>query len=359
MKIVVATDSYKGTFSAESATRQIAEAVRAQTSGIEVIAVPIADGGEGTLDSYIASTEIAIKESDATTPDRKKIKAEYGLLPNGVAIIESAKAIGLTRITTEKNPLTATSYGLGEVIKTALNAGATSIYITLGDSGINDGGIGMAVALGAKCYDNEGYEFLPTGGTLTRLAGIDFTGIDARIYNTKIVGLADVSNPLLGKSGATQVFAKQKGAQDTDFDPLENGLKQLLAICVQEGKPNHSKTPSSGAAGGVGYGILTFLNGTMQSGIATVMAQVGLQKKSAGADIIITGEGKLDRQTMGGKAISGVAKIAETVGAKLIAVVGINELTAEEYSKIGITSVYTLTNSDFNEVVTRIIKDNI
>ncbi len=356
MKIVIATDSYKGTFSASEASEKLARAIARLDSDIEVMVLPIADGGEGTLRSFATGTGMELESTEVTTPDHKRTIAEYGILSAKEAVIESAQAIGLNRITQEKNPLTATSYGLGELIKGVLeHSGIKKIYISLGDSGINDGGIGMAVALGWKCYDKEGYEYIPSGGTLARLGSIDDSEIDKRIAGIEFIGLADVNNELLGELGATRVFAKQKGAREEEFEILEEGLRRLAEVLESAGYAKHTKTASSGACGGVGYGILTFLKGRIQSGIETVIAQVGLKEKSHGAGIIVTGEGKLDKQTLGGKAISGVAKVAKAVKAKLVAVVGINELSEAEYTRLGIDCVYELKNNDFNEVAERII----
>ena len=323
VKIVIAPDSFKGSISAADAAASIAAGLRAgigKNAEIELLCLPIADGGEGTLDALVPPADrITVR---VTGTGGTPVAAEYGHI-GGTAVIEMARAAGLTLVPEEKrSAMTATTRGVGELILDALDRGYRDFLLTVGGSGTNDGGCGMISALGVRFYDAAGQVFLPTGGTLQQIASIDTSAMDERLCACRFTIATDVKNPLLGAEGATLVYARQKGATEAELAAMEQGMSHyasLLETCC--GKPV-ATVPGCGAGGGISAPLLGLLHAELRSGIDAVLDAVDFDSGLAGADAVITGEGKIDRQSLFGKAISGVCRAAAAQGVPVYAMVG-------------------------------------
>jgi glycerate kinase len=324
MKIVIAPDSFKGSLTALEVAESIQRGIKNIDESIETIIVPMADGGEGTVQSLIDASGGKIIELTVHDPLFRKINSFYGIMGDGVtAVIEMAAASGLPLLKIEeRNPLLTTSYGTGELIVDALSRGCINFIIGLGGSATNDGGCGMAQALGVKFFDKNGEELSMTGGELSKINSIDFSGIDERITNTHFVAACDVENPLCGVNGAAEVYGRQKGANEEDIITLDNGLNHFAELVDYHLKLGVKDIPGAGAAGGLGAGVMIFLNATLQSGIDIVTKTTNLADKMLGADLVITGEGRIDCQTAFGKTPFGVAQLAKEKNIPLIALAG-------------------------------------
>ncbi len=325
MKIVIAPDSYKESLSAHEAAIAIREGVYRVDKEIETVLVPMSDGGEGTVHSLIEASQGNIVEvSSVHDPLTREIVSFYGIMGNGkTAVIEMSAASGLSLLAPEeRNPLKTTSLGTGELIKDALDKGCKEIILGLGGSATNDGGVGMAGALGIRFLDENGREINAVGEELSRIRTIDFSDIDKRIQNTVFKAACDVDNPLCGSRGASEVYGRQKGADDHAVKTLDHGLEHLANILTNSQKIDKRNVPGAGAAGGMGYGIMVFFNGTLESGINIVIDSSGLSNKMDGADLVITGEGKIDDQTASGKTPLGVARLAKQKGIPVVALAG-------------------------------------
>ncbi|MBV5348942.1 glycerate kinase [bacterium] len=324
MKIVIAPDSFKGSLSALEVARAIERGIKKVDSGIETILVPMADGGEGTVQSLIDVSGGKIVELIVHDPLFREIKSFYGIMGDGeTAVVEMAAASGLPLLNPEeRNPLLTTTYGTGELIKDALNRGCRKFIIGLGGSATNDGGCGMAQALGVKFLDKNGNEVGRGGGQLSEIISIDLSGIDQRIKTASFLAACDVDNPLYGPKGASAVYGPQKGASEEDVITLDNGLKHFAQIVKQQLRIAIKDVPGSGAAGGLGAGVMIFLNARLERGITIVTRTTQLAEKMAGADLVITGEGRIDFQTAFGKTPFGVAQIAREYNIPVIAMAG-------------------------------------
>lgn len=320
-KIVIAADSFKGSASSIQVADYLERGLHEADSSLKMIKVPLADGGEGTVMAIIKATNGHLMTSKVSGPASGHVEAQWGLLPNHTAVIEMAAAAGFTQ-DRQQNVALKSTYGVGELIKQALDHHATKIYIGLGGSSTNDGGVGMAQALGGRFFDQNGAEIRHGMTGLRELAGVNLEGIDRRIQNVQVIGLADVDNPLTGKNGATRIFGPQKGVrpdQVAEFDKQLNHLSQLTAPVLGT---DYSAMPGAGAAGGLGFGVLAFLGGQLTSGIAKMIEIVHLQARIQNADLVITGEGRIDQQTLNGKLPLGVAQLAHKAGVPTIAVAG-------------------------------------
>ena len=319
MRIVVCPDSFKGSLSAIEVATIIASAFRAVDQTIIVDCVPIADGGEGTIDAFYTSVGGQVKEVTVNNPMHQFIKAQYLVLPDHTCVIEMAQSTGLHLVKEEeRNPLVATSYGMGEVIRHALDAGYRKFIVGIGGSATNDGGYGLLRALGLRFYDEKGEELAKDVLALKELAHIDTTHFDPRVGESTWHIACDVNNPLLGKNGATAVFGPQKGVTKDTKKQLEHALVQLAkGITKQVGTAVH-EVAGAGAAGGVGMALLAYFPVTLKSGIDVVSMATGLKEKIAQADFVITGEGHSDHQTLNGKAPLGIAKIAKQQGIPVV-----------------------------------------
>ncbi len=313
MKIVIAPDSYKGCLSALEVAKAIERGVLSVIPSAEVRKIPIADGGEGTVAALVAATDGQLRQTEVTDPLGNKIMAQWGILGDGqTAVIEMAAASGLPLVPKEqRDPRVTTTFGTGELIKAAMAEGLAKIIIGIGGSATNDGGTGMARALGARFLDAAGQEVAAGGGSLAEICQIETAGLDPRLQTTEIVVACDVDNPLCGSLGASAVFGPQKGATPEMVQQLDAGLAKY-AICAQQATGRDvAEKAGAGAAGGLGAGLMFFTPAQLKPGVEIVLDAVGFAEIVKDADFVITGEGRTDFQTAFGKAPVGVAKVAK------------------------------------------------
>jgi len=341
MKIVVAPQALKGSMDAPEVAQVIARAIRTvypDEQHVEVVSMPVADGGEGTVRALVSATHGEMRSTRVTGPLGKPVDAVFGLLgptektTERTAVIEMAAAAGLTLVPFtwrgRRDPRKTTTYGVGELIRAALDLGCQEIIIGIGGSGTNDGGAGMAQALGARLLDRDGHELPPGGSPLWGLAHIDVSGMDARLQRTKIRVACDVTNPLLGRKGATMVYGPQKGALPTVVMELEHALTNYAERLRDDLGKDVADVPGAGAAGGLGAGLLAFTQAELLPGAQLVLDALNFGEVVKGAALIITAEGQLDEQTAYGKAVGAVAEAGRQVGAKVIVLAG--RLRADE-----------------------------
>lgn len=339
MKIVIAPDSFKGTNSSLKAASLMEEGVRRVFPKAKICKIPVADGGEGTVEAVISATGGDWQETAVNDPLGRGIMAKWGATPS-FAVIEMATASGLPLLSEdERNPLEASTYGTGQLIEEALDRGFRKILVGLGGSATNDGGIGMARALGVRFLDKEGLDIKDGGGDLKRLSLIDLQHLDPRIIETEITIASDVTNPLLGPKGATATYSAQKGADDSMQKTLEEGLARLAEVTSKRLGHQFHDIPGAGAAGGLGFGLLAFCGAHISSGIDTVLDYIEFDNIISDADLVITGEGKIDGQSIYGKVPVGIARRCKARNIPLIAVVGDIYGTMEPVYQEGIHSV--------------------
>jgi len=323
MKLVIAPDSFKESLSA----RAVAEAIAAGWARVypdaELLLCPMADGGEGTVDALLSATDGKLQQTRVSGPLGDPVEAHWGLLPNAQAIIEMAEASGLHRVEPgRRDVLAASSHGTGELIRAALDAGVRRIVLGLGGSATNDGGAGLLAALGVRFLDREGQE-LPLGGAgLARLSQIDLTGLDTRLAQVEVMVAADVDNPLCGPRGASAVFGPQKGASPEQVAQLDEALAHYADVMAATLGEDLRDLPGVGAAGGLGFAARAVLRAGFRPGVELVAELSGLAQAVQGADLVITGEGRLDGQSLHGKTPVGVARIARAAGVPVIALAG-------------------------------------
>jgi len=344
MKIILAPDSFKGSLSSAALCEHMSAGVRRVYPDADIVRIPIADGGEGTLDSMLTACGGSRYRLQVTGPAGKPVMAQYGVLNDDVtAVIEMAQASGLTLVEpAERNPLTATSYGSGELIRAALDRGCRRFIVGLGGSAVNDAGAGMLQALGAKFLDARGCE-LPFGGAkLSELHAVDASGIDARLADVAIVAACDVTNPLCGPDGASHVFGPQKGADPLMAQLLDRALNHYADVVLRCRGTDLRGIVGGGAAGGVGAALIGFLGAEMRSGIDVVIEAAGMEQHLHDADMVITGEGRLDAQTLSGKTIAGIARLGAGSGVPVVALCGSLALTPEELSRLGVAAALSI-----------------
>ncbi len=334
MKILVAMDSFKGSLSAVEACEAVEKGIKAVDENIEVIKKPIADGGEGTVEILINALDgqkIFLKVND---PLMRKIETYYGIANNQTAVIEMALASGLTLLKAdERNPLFTTTYGVGEIIKNALDRGIRDFIITIGGSATNDAGMGMLSALGVNFFDNKGKKLEPIGENLININTIDLNGFDKRLTEANFMVACDVNNPLYGKNGAAYIYGPQKGATKGIVEHLDEGLKNFSLVTANLLSYDNSQMPGTGAAGGLGFALLSYLSATLKPGIEIVLDYLKIDELINNVDLIITGEGKIDSQSKMGKVLSGIGIYSLKYNKKAIAFGGIveNKLSLKEY----------------------------
>lgn len=324
LKIVLAPDSYKGSLTAMEVCQAMERGVRKALSAVEVASVPMADGGEGTVQSLIDATGGRILRRKVTGPLGEPVEAFFGIMGDGkTAVIEMAAASGLPLVPEgRRDPRVTTTYGTGELILAALEEGCGRLLIGIGGSATNDGGAGMAQALGYRFLD-EGDRELPAGGAaLIRLAKIDSAGVDPRLRGIGVEVACDVTNPLTGPEGASAIYGPQKGATPEMVRELDAALEHFARIVKRDLGLEVRDLPGAGAAGGLGAGLVAFLGATLRPGIEIVIEASGLKKKLRGADLVITGEGRIDGQTVKGKTPIGVARAAKAYNLPVLAVAG-------------------------------------
>ena len=344
MKVVIAPQSFKGSISALDAARAMEEGVARVVTGADTVLVPVADGGDGTLETLVEATNGEIRSATVTGPIGKPVMAEWGALGDGeTAMIEMARMSGLALLSLdERDPLRATTYGLGEVIREALEAGFRSFIVGIGGSATNDAGAGMAQALGVRLLDEAGNDLPPGGAALADLHRIDTSGLDARAVEAQFSVACDVSNPLTGPEGASAVYGPQKGATPEVVAQLDEALKNFAGVVERDIGTSINDVPGSGAAGGLGGGMMAFLGGSLRAGVDIVLDQVGLDNKLEGADLVITGEGQLDFQTVYNKAPIGVAWRAKERGIPVVAISGSLGQGFEDVHAEGIDAVASI-----------------
>jgi len=335
--VLIAPDKFKGTLSALEVAMHLEAGLHAAQPGLRTVTVPVADGGDGTVDAAVAAGFARITVP-VTGPTGQLIKAAIAVRGPS-AVIEVAVASGLASLPGGRpDPLGATSRGTGELVGAALDRGCTEVVLGVGGSACTDGGAGMLQALGARLRDATGDELAPGGAALATLDHVDLDGLDQRLRQVRIVLASDVDNPLLGPRGAARVYAPQKGASPADVAVLESALRRWAAAL----DPDAARLPGAGAAGGIGYAALTVLAAQRRPGIDVLLGLVGFADKLAGARLVVTGEGSLDEQTLHGKAPAGVAAVARSAGVPVVAVCGRQLLTDEALADAGILSAYAL-----------------
>ena len=343
MKIVVAPDKFKGSLPATQVAAAIAAGLHAGRPGAEVVTIPVADGGEGTVDAAVAAGFERVPVT-AAGPAGDPVRASYARRGE-VAVVELAGVCGLARLPGGRPaPLTASSFGAGEVLRAALEAGARRIVLGVGGSASTDGGAGLLQALGARVLDTSGEPVRPGGAGLREVAALDLTGLHRALYPADIILAADVDNPLTGPDGAAEVYGPQKGASPAEVAALDAGLRRWAAVVAAAVGRDWSRTPGAGAAGGVGFAALAVLGATRRPGIELVLDLAGFETALDGADLVITGEGSLDAQSLAGKTPVGVARAAARRGIAVVAVAGRSTLREAELAAAGIAAVYPLTD---------------
>ncbi|MBE6909952.1 MAG: glycerate kinase [Ruminococcaceae bacterium] len=338
-KIVVISDSFKGTLSSRDICAITRESVPRIIPGCEVIAIPVADGGEGTVGCFVDAVGAKPVAASVSGPWGERVDASYAR-SGSRAIIEMASAAGLPMVGGRRDPSATTTYGVGELLRHAVGNGCTEILLGLGGSCTNDGGCGCAAALGTRFYDADGRVFVPVGGTLDRITHIDNTETEELLSGVTLTLMSDVDNPLCGQRGAAHIFGPQKGADAAMAERLDANLAHLAEIIERDFSKRVADLPGAGAAGGMGAGCMAFLNARMRSGIEAVLDVVDFDAKLDGAELVITGEGRIDAQSIHGKAISGIAKRTKPKNIPLVAIVGCVGEGAEEAYGLGVTAIF-------------------
>lgn len=340
-KIVIAPDSFKGSVSAKDAARAIEKGILAGASEkFQTLCFPIADGGEGTLDALTEEKDLIYMT--VTGPYFSPVSAAYGM-KGDTAIIEMARAAGLTLVgEAERCAEKATTYGVGELMLDALSRGAKKIILTVGGSATNDGGAGMFAALGATFTDISGKSFIPTGGTLANIKDISISSLSPLLSDCRITLATDVKNPLLGAEGATNVYARQKGASDEALIRMERGMAHYASLLTEKSGKDAASVAGCGAGGGLGAPLLSFCRAFVTSGIDAVLSALSFDEAIKDAAAVITGEGKLDCQSLYGKAVSGVVRRAAEANVPAYAFVGCVGDDPEELKKMGLRDIQTL-----------------
>ena len=342
MRFLFASDSFKGTLSSEKTVELLAAAAKDVFGEIEYSGVPVADGGEGTTDAVVAAENGQWLEAEVCGPMLEKVTARYGKLDERRAVIEMAAASGLPLVPLDKrNPMKATSYGTGELIRHALDQGFTDISIAIGGSATNDGGMGCARALGVRFLDGEGRELEGKGEDLEKVRAIDVSNLDHRIASTKITVMCDVTNPLCGENGATWTFGAQKGATPEMQARLEAGMVNYRDVIKKQFGIDADAIQGAGAAGGLGAALMVFLGGEMKSGIDTVLDLIGFDRRLEGTDLVVTGEGRTDWQSCFGKVMQGVGERSAKKGVIAVGLSGSLGRGAAQIYSHGIASLMT------------------
>ena len=345
MKLLFASDSFKGTLRSDEIAQLLTRAADEVFTRPDCLSLAVADGGEGSICAVVNAVGGQIRKHKVNGPYGNTVEASYAILGDGSAFIEMAQASGLTLAPkAERNPMLASTYGTGQLILEAINQGISNITISIGGSATNDGGLGCLRALGAKLIGREGELLQGSGADLLRLAAIDIGLVSKRLAGKRITVMCDVNNPLCGPEGATHVFAAQKGATLAQIDLLEKGMENYRNIICHTFGIDPNDVEGSGAAGGLGAALIVVLGGTKRSGIDTILQMTQFESKISGVDYVVTGEGCLDRQSCFGKVISGVAKMCKEQGVKSVALVGTKGEGWEEIHQHGISRVFAVTD---------------
>lgn len=344
MKVVIAIDSLKGSLSSMEAGTAIKDGILAAKPDAEVIVKPLADGGEGTTDALIEGMNGERIDLTVTGPMHTPVDAYYGYLKDtNTAVMEMASAAGITLVPdSEKNPLLATSYGVGEMINDAIQRGCRNFIIGIGGSVTNDGGIGMLKALGVRFLDENGEDAGEGGQALAKVARIDVSGMNPLLKECHIQVACDVNNPLCGENGSTYVYGPQKGVTEDMKKTLDEAMAHFARVTSETLENDYMNIPGAGAAGGLGYAFLAYTGAALTPGIELILDAVELEEELSGADVVVTGEGRLDFQTAMGKAPVGVARLAKKYNAKVIAFAGSVTKEATACNKEGIDAFFPI-----------------
>lgn len=346
MKIIISPDSFKGSVSAIDVAKTIEEAVLSIDSTAKTVTMPVADGGEGTIEAIASCVDAKLHYMTVCGPMEEKAEAYYATLDGGnTAIVEMAQASGLPMVPAdERNPFYATTYGTGELMKAALDAGCKKMIIGIGGSATNDGGAGALAALGASFKDAEGKELPLGGGALANLAEIDLTNFDKRLFDIDITVACDVTNPLTGENGASAVYGPQKGADPEMVQVLDAALSNLAKVSEKVLGQDYAVCPGAGAAGGLGFALLAFCKAKFAAGIDIVLDVCGFEKELEDADLVITGEGRIDGQSVQGKVLYGIGMRAKEKNVPVIAIGGGVREDSEALLDCGIGAMFSIAN---------------
>lgn len=339
-KIILVPDSFKGTLSSKAICEILAQAAKTVFPQSQVLSVPVADGGEGSVDAFLSVLGGQRVPLTVTGPLGAPVEAFYGRVED-TAIVEMAAAAGLPLAESNPNPEVATTYGVGQLIAHALENGAQKLVVGLGGSATNDGGTGAAAALGVRFLDCSGHPFVPVGGTLGEITAIDLSGRLPALRAAEVTVMCDIDNPLCGPSGAAQVFAPQKGADAEMVRRLDEGLRHLAAVCSRDLGVDVLELPGAGAAGGMGAGMTAFLGRRLKMGIEAVLDTVGFDQMLEGASLVVTGEGRLDAQSLRGKVVSGVARRAARQNVPVVVIAGDIGDGIEPIYDLGVAGVFS------------------
>jgi glycerate kinase len=341
MRVVVAPDKFEGSLRAAQVAEAIEAGLRRARADVEVVRLPLGDGGAGTLDTMVAAGFERVPVA-ATGPTGEPVAAAIAV-DGARAFVEMAEASGLKRLPGDRRaPLAATTYGTGELLAAALDRGARELVLGIGGSATTDGGAGMAAALGARLLDRAGAELPPGGAALLHLATVDVSGLDRRLAEARVTVACDVDNPLVGPEGAAHVFGPQKGAGPDEVLLLDSALRRYARVLADDLGVEVAEVPGAGAAGGLGAGAIAFLGAELRPGIELVLDLVGFDRALDGADLVVTGEGKLDAQSLRGKAPVGVARAAAAHGVPVVALAGAVEVADRELRAAGFEEAHAL-----------------
>lgn len=342
-KVILIPDSFKGTMSSIEICSIMEEQIKKYYPKCDVLSIAVADGGEGSVEAFLSSLGGEKVYKEVTGPYwGEKVRAYYGILPDNTAVIEMAQASGLPLVGERKNPSKTTTYGVGELILDALERGSKKIILGLGGSATNDAACGLASALGVKFFNLDGNSFIPTGENLDRIEKIDLSYIDARVKKTPIITMCDIDNPFYGPDGASYVYGPQKGATPSMVEDLDKKMKKLASLIKRDFNIDLQKIPGSGAAGGMGGGMVAFFSSKLQMGIETVLETVKFDSLLSDADYVFTGEGRLDSQSLRGKVVIGVARKAKEKNVPVVAIVGDIADNIESVYREGVSAIFSI-----------------
>ncbi|MHC1735286.1 MAG: glycerate kinase [Erysipelotrichaceae bacterium] len=358
-RILCIPDSFKGTLSSAQIIHTVTSVFHNHLPEVQVLGIEVADGGEGSVDAFLSISGGEKIVCEVSGPRFERIESFYGILPGKIAVIEMASCAGLPLVKDHLDPLTTTTYGVGELMISAWEKGCRKMIVGLGGSSTNDGGCGAAAALGIKFFDEEGKSFVPTGGSLHSIAKIDASHPHPLIKESEIITMCDIDNPMFGPQGAAYVFGPQKGADPANVIVLDQGLRHLAKRIEDDLKHDVSSIPGAGAAGGMGAGMVAFFHSSLQSGIETILDVAKFDELVQGCDLVITGEGQIDAQSLRGKVPIGVAKRAKKAGVSVLCIVGSIGEGLDEAYELGITSIFSINPQplDFSIAKTRAVEN--
>lgn len=350
-KCIIISDSFKGTLSTFEIIDLFKEGAKEVFPNCEVLSFPIADGGEGTMETFASSLKGERVTLESVDSNFNPIKTTF-FISNNIAYMDVASCIYLSS-TKIKDPFLTSSFGVGLMIKEAIKKGCKKIIIGLGGSSTNDGGAGLLAALGVEFYNKNNEVFVPTGGTLDQITSFDTTKLNKLLKNIEIVGMCDVSSPLLGEKGASRVYAKQKGAKEDDTFILDEKMNQFHEVTLKQGYKDYSSLPGTGAAGGIGYALITFLKGKIEKGIKVLLDTLDFENKLKDVDVIFTGEGNVDDQTLNGKVVEGIREVASLHNIPVVVIAGGADLNSEHLIGKDIKAIVTTTRKpmDFSSLI--------